>query len=114
LKIRETQTGIKLIRREVAAAVLPRMLEKRFAFDLEFLVVAQRLGYRRFFEAPVQIGERFSSTVSFAVARQTLRDTLAIFYRLRLCHYYDRTLVGPQVATSTWSQVLVEPVAELV
>ena len=38
--------GIKLIRRDVLAAVLPRMLEKRFAFDLELFVVARRLGYQ--------------------------------------------------------------------
>ena len=32
LNIKDTQTGIKLVRRDVLSAVLPRMLEKRFAF----------------------------------------------------------------------------------
>src|SRR5213079_2015740 len=50
INVRDTQTGIKLARREVLAATLPRMLEKRFAFDLELFVVAHHLGFRRFFE----------------------------------------------------------------
>ena len=96
LHVRDTQTGLKLVRREVLAAVLPRMLEKRFAFDLELLVVARRLGYRRFVEVPVRIRQRFGSTVSARAAFGMLLDLLAIFYRLRILHYYDRP--GPFVA----------------
>ncbi|HEX3946751.1 MAG TPA: glycosyltransferase [Acidimicrobiales bacterium] len=90
LQVRDTQTGLKLVRREVLAEVLPRMLEKRFAFDLELLVVARRLGYRRFVEVPVRIRQRFGSTVSVRAAAGMLLDLLAIFYRLHILHYYDR------------------------
>lgn len=90
LPVRDTQTGIKFVRRDVLAAVVPRMLEKRFAFDLELLVVARHLGYRQVVEAPVEIGERFSSTVSMHAVRGIVLDTLAIFYRLHLLKYYDR------------------------
>ena len=90
LSVRDTQTGLKLIRREVVANVLPRMLEKRFAFDLEMLVVARRIGYRKFVEAPVRINERFSSTISPRTVLKMLIDTAAIFYRLRFLQYYDR------------------------
>jgi O-antigen/teichoic acid export membrane protein len=93
LPTRDTQTGIKLIRRETLAAVLPKMLEKRFAFDLELLVVARRMGYRDFVELPVEIAERFTSTISPKAVRRTLLDTLAIFYRLRIARSY-----GPQLA----------------
>lgn len=89
LQVRDTQTGLKLVRREVLADVLPRMLEKRFAFDLELLVVARHLGYRRFVEVPVRIRERFSSTVSMRAAAGMLLDLLAIWYRLHIRHYYD-------------------------
>ncbi|MGH9087142.1 MAG: glycosyltransferase [Acidimicrobiales bacterium] len=90
LRVRDTQTGLKLARREVIADALPRMLEKRFAFDLELLIVARRLGYRRFVEMPVRIRQRFGSTVSIRAAAGMLLDLLAIFYRLRILRYYDR------------------------
>ena len=90
LNIRDSQTGVKLVRREVLASALPRMAEKRFAFDLELFVVARHLGYKRFFEAPVTIAHQFSSTISFRSVRGMLVDSLAIFYRLRLLGFYDR------------------------
>jgi len=89
LAVRDTQTGLKIARRDVLAAALPRMLEKRFAFDLELLVVARRLGYRNVIELPVTIQERMTSTVSLRAVRGVLLDTLAIFYRLRLLRWYD-------------------------
>lgn len=89
INVRDTQTGVKLVRREVLADVLPRMVEKRFAFDLELFAVAHHLGYRRFFEAPVRIGERYTSTVSWRSVNRTLQDAASIFYRLRVLRYYD-------------------------
>ena len=112
LPTRDTQTGIKLIRRETLAAVLPKMLEKRFAFDLELLVVARRMGYRNFVELPVQIAERFTTTISPKAVRRTLLDTLAIFYRLRMAHFYGPQLPPaagpsrvPRPASGSWSRV---------
>ena len=90
LPVRDTQTGVKVIRRDVLASVLPRMVEKRFAFDLELFVVAMRQGFTDFVEMPVTIGDRLTSTISVRAVWQTLQDTAAIFYRLRIVHYYDR------------------------
>lgn len=89
LRIRDTQVGMKLFRREALQAVLPRLLVKAFAFDLELLVVANRLGFRRIVEAPVRIKLQFSSSVSWRAVAQTLWDTLAVFYRLRILRWYD-------------------------
>jgi hypothetical protein len=89
LDVRDTQTGLKIIRRDVLAEVLPRTLEKRYAFDLELLVVARRLGYRNMIELPVNVTQRFGSTVSRRAVWRILQDTLAIYCRLRLLHYYD-------------------------
>lgn len=89
LRIRDTQVGMKLFRRAVLQAVLPRLLVKAFAFDLELLVVANRLGFRRIVEAPVRIKLQFSSSVSWRAVAQTLWDTLAVFYRLRILRWYD-------------------------
>jgi glycosyltransferase involved in cell wall biosynthesis len=90
LRVSDTQTGLKLVRREVLAEVLPRMLEKRFAFDLELLVVARRLGYGRFVEVPVRIRQRFGSTVSPRAMVRMLADLIAIFYRVHVSRLYDR------------------------
>ena len=88
VNVRDTQTGLKLIRRDVLAAVLPRMLEKRYAFDLEFLVVARSLGFARVFEAPIRIDYRFASHVDPRATLGIVRDTLAIFYRHHILDTY--------------------------
>jgi glycosyltransferase involved in cell wall biosynthesis/O-antigen/teichoic acid export membrane protein len=108
LPIRDTQTGVKVIRRDVLAAVLPRMVEKRFAFDLELFVVARQQGFRNFVEMPVSIGQRFSSTVSLGSVRDLLQDTLAIFYRLRVLRFYERDIPGSSEELLSMSS-LVEP-----
>ena len=90
LDVRDTQTGLKLFRGEVLREVVPLLAVKRFAFDLELLVVARHLGYRRVVEAPIELDYRFETTTSPAAAYRALWDTAAIFYRLNLIHYYDR------------------------
>ena len=114
LPTRDTQTGIKLIRRETLAAVLPKMVEKRFAFDLELLVVARRMGYRSFVELPVQIAERFTTTISLRAVWRTLLDTFAIFYRLRVAHFYGPQLApvsGHSQVSRFWSRAGARPLA---
>jgi glycosyltransferase involved in cell wall biosynthesis/O-antigen/teichoic acid export membrane protein len=98
VNVRDTQTGMKLIRRQVLADVLPRMLEKRYAFDLEFLVVARRLGYTRIFEAPIKLDYRFESQVAPSAVARILLDTLAIYYRRYILNTYllaDASQPGP-------------------
>jgi len=90
LQVRDTQVGLKLFRREVLAAVLPRIVVKRYAFDLELLVVASHLGFSRIVEAPVRIGQRLSSTINRNAIASILIETAAIFYRKNVLRYYDR------------------------
>ena len=92
LRVRDTQAGIKLVRREVLSDVLPLMVEQGYAFDLELLLIANRLGYRHVVEAPVRIGRRFSSTVSSRVVIEMLRDTFAIWWRLNARGAYGPAL----------------------
>jgi glycosyltransferase involved in cell wall biosynthesis len=66
------------------------MLEKRYAFDLELLVVARSLGYTRVFEAPVRIHYRFASQVDLRSVLGIGLDTLAIFYRHYILNTYRR------------------------
>jgi len=90
LSVRDTQTGLKLFRRRVLADVVPLLAVKRFAFDLELLVVAHHLGYHRIDEAPIRLDYKFQSTITPRAVFNILWDTAAIFYRLRLLRYYDR------------------------
>jgi glycosyltransferase involved in cell wall biosynthesis len=90
LNVRDTQTGLKLFRRNVLAKTLPLLAIKKFAFDLELLVVARQLGYRNVCEAPITLNYRFDSTVNLRSAWRVLWDTAAIFYRLRIVRFYER------------------------
>lgn len=93
LNIRDTQVGMKFFRREVIEDVLPRLLVKEFAFDIEILTVAYHLGYKRIFEAPIEIKHSFKGSIIsrniVPVIVKTFVDTLGIFYRLKILHYYD-------------------------
>jgi glycosyltransferase involved in cell wall biosynthesis len=91
LNVRDTQVGLKVFRREVAEQVLPLLLVKRYAFDLELLAVSRALGFSRIEEQPIRLDYRFtgSGVRSLAVLR-ALVDTAAIFYRLRILRYYQR------------------------
>ena len=92
LNIHDTQAGLKLFRRPVLEKVLPRLLIKNYAIDLEILSVSNRLGFSRIFEAPIKLNYGFSSlthATGLKIVLSCLRDALAVFYRLRLLHYYD-------------------------
>lgn len=95
LNIRDSQVGMKLFRRGVLEDVMPRLLVKQFAFDIEILAVAHHLGYTRIFEAPIELdfsGMSSITTLNFwRVISKTLWDTMAVFYRLKILRYYDNT-----------------------
>jgi glycosyltransferase involved in cell wall biosynthesis len=96
LDVKDTQVGIKLMRRQVVTEVLPLLRESRFALDLELLVLARRLGYTRILEAAVDIEERSSSTISVKRAGRLLADTLGVFVRLSIRRQYDAAIAcGP-------------------
>lgn len=98
LRIRDTQTGLKIFRRKVLEKVMPRLLVKAFAFDIELLAVANHLGFTKIHEAPVEMELNFSKNSKIKKwrplflepnIRKMLQDTLAVFYRLKILRYYD-------------------------
>ena len=93
LPVTDTQTGMKLFKREVLGPALDRMLVKTYAFDLELLAIAHSRG-ARIAEAPVRIrfGSKFGALKSSTV-RQMSIDSLAVFYRLRVLKYYAHVMV---------------------
>lgn len=89
LNVTDTQAGLKFLKRRVAQDVMPRALVKQYAFDLEMLVIAHQLGYRRIFEAPVELNFNKNNTgINPKTIRQMIVDTMAIFYRARIIKYY--------------------------
>lgn len=93
LNIRDTQVGMKFFKRKVIEDVLPRLLVKQYAFDIEMLAVAHRLGYKRIYEAPIRLdwdlkGSILSKSL-WRILYSMLWDTFAVFYRLKILRYYD-------------------------
>jgi glycosyltransferase involved in cell wall biosynthesis len=90
--ITDTQTGMKLFKRKVLEDALPRMLVKTYAFDLELLSIAVSRG-AKIAEAPVVIrfGDKFGA-LSLDTVKAMAKDSLAVFYRLKLLKYYDKVM----------------------
>lgn len=96
LKVKDTQVGMKFFKRQVLKSVLPRLLVKTFAFDIELLAVAYHLGYKKIYEAPIELKFKnkssigtFTSDKFWKIILHMLWDTLAVFYRLKILRYYD-------------------------
>lgn len=95
LRIKDTQVGLKCYRREVLEKVLPRLIVKTYAFDIEVLAVANYLGFKRIFEAPVEVHLEFGKSSHLTSGKlwkyiwMMMVDTLAVFYRLRILRYYS-------------------------
>ena len=94
IPVRDTQVGLKVYKRKVLEKVLPRMVIKQFAFDIELLAVAKYLGFRRMYEAPVRVHIEFGKSHFKKLLffdhhiRSMLHDTLAVFYRMYILRYY--------------------------
>ncbi len=95
LRIRDTQVGLKLFRKKVVKDVFPRLLVKSFAFDIEILAVSYDRGYKRIFESPIKLNFNNSSSIIGKNFWRTIYlmmvDTLAVFYRLKILHHYDKS-----------------------
>ena len=92
INVHDTQAGLKIFKRPVLIKVLPRLLVKNYAFDLEILSVANRLGFKKIYEAPIKLTYDFKSlthATGLKVIYSCFVDALAIFYRLKILHYYD-------------------------
>jgi len=93
--VTDTQTGIKLFRREVLIDVLPLLVEDGFVFDVELLVVAHRRRWRRVIEAPVRVEHHFRSTISARTAWSMLWQTLLLAGRVYVTRTYDVPAAAP-------------------
>ncbi len=90
LRCRDTQCGMKAMKRSVMERVSRVLAVKEFAFDVELLTVANLCGFR-IVEAPIEVHMKRGIFSFKAVARMFL-DLLGIFYRLRIKRSYQRRL----------------------
>jgi GT2 family glycosyltransferase len=98
LKINDLQTGMKLYKKEALEKVLPLIVTKKYAFDLEILVCANHLGYK-IAEAPIEIEASYEfEKLSLPLIYHAAIDTLAVFYRLKFLKFYDRKI--PQLKST--------------
>lgn len=89
LPIKDTQTGVKLFKYKVLEDVFPKVMAKKYAYDLELLANAHRLGYQ-IVEAPIILNYQRGSRIRLSDIRAIMQDTAAIFYRMHILHYYDK------------------------
>jgi glycosyltransferase involved in cell wall biosynthesis len=89
LTVRDTQVGLKVFRKKLIKKILPQMKVNSMAFDIEILALARKHGYKRIFEAPVEIKSSFRGLSSITsknflrVTMEILKDTLMVYYRIR-------------------------------
>ena len=90
IPVTDTQSGIKIFKRSVVKKILPRLLVKRYAMDIEMLAVAKRLGFDRIYEAPIEVEfDNATSQIDWKTVFHMAWDTMAVFYRLRIRRFYD-------------------------
>lgn len=84
--LQDTQTGLKAIRRSAFKEILPKLCVKRFAFDVELLLLA-KLCNLKVIERPVKL--KLNGLFSVREIATMLIDLLGIAYRLRIARWYQ-------------------------
>jgi glycosyltransferase involved in cell wall biosynthesis len=90
-KFHDTQTGLKLFKAEVIKPVMKKIQVKRFAFDVEMMVMIARKKWN-IVESPIIMEYKREQKWGRIRAKdilQVLKDTLAIFFRLHFSKEYD-------------------------
>lgn len=90
LGVSDTQVGLKGFEREKITFIMDQMVVKRYAYDIEMLVLARHYHYA-ILEVPVRLYLNLTASgVTYKTTRDTFIDTLGIFYRLRILRYYQK------------------------
>jgi len=88
-KLKDTQVGLKVMKRSAFANIFPRLCVKRYAFDVELLAVASLYGLR-IVQMPAQL--RIRESFRLKEVFKMFQDLLGIAYRLRVLHWYQRSI----------------------
>ncbi len=87
ISVKDSQTGIKVLKREAFLNVFSRLCVKRYAFDVELLVLAKIYGLK-IVEVPVKL--TINKQFSIRNICHMFIDLLGIAYRLRIKKWYQR------------------------
>jgi len=87
--LKDTQSGLKAMRKSAFIDIFPRLAVKRYAFDVELLAVAHLCGLK-VVEMPVNI--KLDAKFKPKDMWHMFLDLLGIAYRLRVIHWYQRML----------------------
>lgn len=109
LNVTDTQVGLKAFRREVLEEVLPLTMVRRYAFDIELLVLAHSRQHK-VLEAPVELDLKFSTAASLKSIWMTFIDTCAIFYRLKIIKFYDEERVVRDYLLKNYPTILIDKI----
>lgn len=89
VNLKDTQTGLKLMKRELLEVIMPMLFVKRYTFDLELCFLAQKQGFR-VVECPVAVKYKFSGTgINVNTILGMFLDVLAIRYRYSISGDYQ-------------------------
>jgi glycosyltransferase involved in cell wall biosynthesis len=83
VKLRDTQSGLKLVKREVLEIILPLLRVKRFSFDLELCFLAQKHGFKMV-EVPLHLTFQQFEGVSSTIK---VRDIFTMFKEVAIIRY---------------------------
>jgi dolichol-phosphate mannosyltransferase len=87
--LKDTQSGLKAMKRNAFMDIFPRLAVKRYAFDVELLAVANIYGLK-VVEMPVNL--KLDAKFKPEEMWHMFLDLLGIAYRLRIIHWYQRKL----------------------
>lgn len=87
---KDTQVGLKVYSKSLVKSFLPMLSINRFAFEIEWLAVAAKLGYKNHVDVPVNIEFADRSTATNLTSIFTMVwDTISVAYKLRVTNHYN-------------------------
>jgi len=90
LPVKDTQTGFKLFKSEALKKCISKIVVKKYAFDLELLVILHKYKYK-IIEGPIYLKpmRKYYNRIGLKDIYHMFIDTIAVFYRLKFLRYYD-------------------------
>ena len=91
LKLKDTQTGIKLYKADLIKGIVPKLKVKGYAFDIEILALAAQQK-ATIIEMPVEVN--YTRTESFSRIRvsdivKMFTDTISIWWNIKVVKKYN-------------------------